>query len=105
MQGFVLRDIWGLPRALAAGRAQQHGSNAIQIRFTEAPELASVLPHWTLNAFFSKTTKPSKFHIELELELELIHTQMTQKPVLRAEVYARALRASQIVNRKCVEAR
>ena len=34
----------------------------------------------------------------LEHELELIQTQMTQKPVLRAEVYARALRASQ--NRK-----
>ena len=30
-----------------------------------------------------------------ELELELIQTQMTQKPILRAEVYARALRASQ----------
>ena len=30
--------------------------------------------------------------------LELIQTQMTQKPMLRAEVYARALRASQ--NRK-----
>ena len=29
---------------------------------------------------------------------ELIQTQMTQKPMLRAEVYARALRASQ--NRK-----
>ena len=35
---------------------------------------------------------------KLELELELIQTQMTQKPMLRAEVYARALRASQ--NRK-----
>ena len=35
---------------------------------------------------------------ELNLELELIQTQMTQKPMLRAEVYARALRASQ--NRK-----
>ena len=33
-----------------------------------------------------------------QLELELIQTQMTQKPMLRAEVYARALRASQ--NRK-----
>ena len=31
----------------------------------------------------------------LELELELIQTQMAQKPMLRAEVYARALRASQ----------
>ena len=30
--------------------------------------------------------------------VELIQTQMTQKPMLRAEVYARALRASQ--NRK-----
>ena len=33
-----------------------------------------------------------------ELELELIQTQMTQELMLRAEVYARALRASQ--NRK-----
>jgi hypothetical protein len=37
-------------------------------------------------------------HPPHELELELIQTQMTQKPMLRAEVYARALRASQ--NRK-----
>jgi hypothetical protein len=35
---------------------------------------------------------------DFKLELELIQTQMTQKPMLRAEVYARALRASQ--NRK-----
>ena len=34
----------------------------------------------------------------VKIELELIQTQMTQKPMLRAEVYARALRASQ--NRK-----
>ena len=33
--------------------------------------------------------------IWLELELELIQTQMAQKPMLRVEVYARALRASQ----------
>jgi hypothetical protein len=32
---------------------------------------------------------------EFELELELIQTQMSQKPMLQAEVYARALRASQ----------
>ena len=38
------------------------------------------------------------FPESIELELELIQTQMTQKPMLRAEVYARALRASQ--NRK-----
>ena len=36
--------------------------------------------------------------VRVQLELELIQTQMTQKPMLRAEVYARALRASQ--NRK-----
>jgi hypothetical protein len=35
----------------------------------------------------------------LELELELIPTQMAQKPMLQAEVYARALRASQNVKR------
>jgi len=35
---------------------------------------------------------------ELELELELIQTQMAQKQMLRAEVYAHAMRASQ--NRK-----
>jgi hypothetical protein len=31
----------------------------------------------------------------VELELELIQTKIAQKPILRAEVYARALRASQ----------
>jgi hypothetical protein len=35
----------------------------------------------------------------MQLELELIQTQMAQKPMLRAEVYARALRASQNVKR------
>ena len=41
-----------------------------------------------------------------ELELELIQTQMAQKPMLRAEVYARAMRASQLrKKRKCVERR
>ena len=35
----------------------------------------------------------------LELEVELIQTQMAQKPVLRAAVYARALRASQNLKR------
>jgi|AntAceMinimDraft_5_1070358.scaffolds.fasta_scaffold168316_1 hypothetical protein len=34
-----------------------------------------------------------------ELELELIQTQVAQKPILRAEVYARALRASQNLKR------
>ena len=36
--------------------------------------------------------------VELELELELIQTQMAQKPMLRAEAYAHEMRASQ--NRK-----
>ena len=40
----------------------------------------------------------SEVYFGIELELELIQTQMTQKPMLRVEVYARALRASQ--NRK-----
>jgi hypothetical protein len=37
--------------------------------------------------------------LALELELELILTRMAQKPTLRAEVYARALRASRNVKR------
>jgi hypothetical protein len=37
--------------------------------------------------------------LALELELELIQTQIAQKPMLRAEVHARALRASQFVKR------
>jgi len=36
----------------------------------------------------------------VELELALILTQMAQKPVLRAEMYARALRASQNVRER-----
>ena len=36
---------------------------------------------------------------ELELELELIQTQMAQKQIQLAEVYARALRTSQNVKR------
>jgi len=62
---------------------------------------------------FYTTRKPTELEVRLmlswfsgciknnfqhELELELIQTQMTQKPVLRAEVYAHAMRASQ--NRK-----
>ena len=43
-------------------------------------------------------TKEVKWRVPVQLELELIQSQMTQKPMLRAEVYARALRASQ--NRK-----
>jgi hypothetical protein len=37
--------------------------------------------------------------IKFELELELIQTQMAQKPVLRVDVYSRALRASKNVKR------
>jgi hypothetical protein len=35
----------------------------------------------------------------LELENELIQTQITQKPMLRAEMYARVLRPSDNVRR------
>ena len=36
-----------------------------------------------------------QFFFKSELEFELIHNQMAQKPLLRADLYARALRASQ----------
>jgi hypothetical protein len=41
----------------------------------------------------------AKAYVGLKFELELIQTQMAQEPVLRAELYARALRASQNVKR------
>jgi hypothetical protein len=47
------------------------------------------------------TMPESGGHLE-ELGLELIQTQKAQKPVLRAEVYARALRASQNAKRAVV---
>ena len=31
------------------------------------------------------------YTVDTELELELVQTQMTQKPMLRAELYARAI--------------
>jgi hypothetical protein len=37
---------------------------------------------------------PLLLRVLAELELKLIQIQMAQKPMLRAEVYARALRAS-----------
>ena len=40
----------------------------------------------------ASTTRRSSGELELELELELIEPHMTQKPMLRAEVDARALR-------------
>jgi len=45
-----------------------------------------------------KTEPPPQRRRFLKLELDLIQTQMAQKPMLRAEVYAHAMRASQ--NRK-----
>jgi len=49
------------------------------------------------HAMRASQNRKKEVHI-IELELELIQTQMAQKPVLRAEVYAHAMRASQ--NRK-----
>jgi hypothetical protein len=46
----------------------------------------------------NKSLAKYAYAVILELGLELIQTQMAQKPMLRAEVYAHAMRASQ--NRK-----
>ena len=66
------------------------------------------LPYLTFISYRSKFEQRDTHHqrtpaksiasIQIELELELIQTQMAQKPMLRAEVYAHAMRASQ--NRK-----
>jgi hypothetical protein len=47
----------------------------------------------------SPTIPKGQISIELEPELELIQTQMVQKPMLREKVHARALRASKDVER------
>ena len=76
-------------RSTRAGTAQSAVDTARQIEDLKYP----YLPDLSVN--------DSLFQVQhrcYELELELIQTQMTQKPMLRAEVYARALRASQ--NRK-----
>ena len=52
-----------------------------------------------LNLTSESTSGPGPLVGPDELELELIQTQMAQKPKLRAEVNARALRASQNVKR------
>ena len=79
----------------------------IQIQMTQKPMLRAEIyarawhsndPYTPRGVQFFIWVVSSHLALVPELELELIQTQMTQKPMLRAEVYARALRASQ--NRK-----
>jgi len=49
----------------------------------------NVLPRYLVLSYEIKTKLP------MELELELIQIQITQKPMLQGEVYAHAMRASQ----------
>jgi len=66
-----------------------------------AEHMLSVL---STNSLFALMTYAFEFsasvisHFDVELELELIQTQTAQKPMMRAEVHAHAMRASQ--NRK-----
>ena len=53
----------------------------------------------TRNLKTRRTLLELELELEPKLELGLIQTQMAQKPMLRVEVYASALRASQNVNR------
>jgi len=53
----------------------------------------------------NRPTHNTTTQTQAKLGLEQIQTQMTQKPMLRAEVYARRCAQVKIVNRKCVEAR
>ena len=55
-------------------------------------QIAQRIASWTWDVTHERALSPADL---FELELELIQTQMAQKPMLRAEVYARALRASQ----------
>ena len=56
------------------------------------------MPEETGLALYISVSERGRTRTMAELELELIQTQMAQKPMLRAEVYAHAMRASQ--NRK-----
>ena len=49
---------------------------------------------WSMYAPHLLPTPLLRYSPKIKLELELTQTQMAQKPVTRAEVYARALRAS-----------
>jgi hypothetical protein len=51
-----------------------------------------------INVFY-RMVLSSEFTTKAAKKLELIQTQLAQKPMLRAEVYACALRASQNVKR------
>ena len=71
----------------------------IKLKRTLAPRSESR----TLSAMCGEASSPEVLKMnadrsKTECELELIQTEMTQKPMLRAEVYAHAMRASQ--NRK-----
>ena len=68
----------------------------IQTSRTGQTQLLSKWRHRHVNAsWLCAKLKFPVHHFLSCLELELIQTQMTQKPMLRAEVCARALRASQ----------
>ena len=58
-----------------------------------------VVPACEIKVRLRSRLRPAFYPFMFELELELIHTQMAQKPVLREEVHARALRASQNLKR------
>ena len=64
----------------------------------QATIISRAFPHFPKDARCSLALERGLRASTQPLELELIQTQMAQKPMLRAEVYAHAMRASQ--NRK-----
>ena len=62
--------------------------------------------HSTLALFAQRTRIPTSARsIGFCVIWVCISSSSSSKPMLRAEVYAHAMRASQIVNRKCIEGR
>ena len=84
-----------MTRVAPSGWVQQKNTNMNPLR--DLPTLVTCSEGYTFSAT-ALYRGVSLFLGSIELELELIQTQMAQKPMLRAEVYAHAMRASQ--NRK-----
>ena len=95
-----IRGAESASRGVEGARGNSQEVISIDKTASSAATSSEVQAHIDGRTSTNKTSTSIKIAIgpDFELELELIQTQMTQKPMLRAEVYARALRASQ--NRK-----
>jgi len=65
------------------------------LEFPGIPGSRAELAEWKNNVELEPDPRGIAVPFSLELELELIQTQMTQKPMLWAEMFSHTMRASQ----------